>query len=245
MASAELNGAGKLIAGGRPCLISFSGIDGAGKTTQIDALIAWLNAAGLKVCLLRFWDDVAVAGSLREGMSHNVFKSEKGIGSPNKPVQRRDKNVRGWYMTLARLYLYLLDALRLTFVVATGSRKDADVLIFDRYIYDEFANLDLSNPGVKAYVRLLLMLVPHPEVGFLLDADPAQARARKPEYPLEFLHRSRASYLSLSKSAHMTVIEPLAAEEVTQLVRKAVAKAFAVNQAETNNLSPSADLTSK
>ena len=231
MASAELNGAGRLIARGRPYVVSFSGIDGAGKTTQIDALLAWLRNAGLKVRLLRFWDDIAVAGSLREGMSHNLFKSEKGVGSPLKPVQRRDKNVSGWYMTVARLFLYLLDAVRLTFVMAARSRKDADVVIFDRYIYDELANLDVANPTVKAYVHLLLRLVPRPDVAFLLDADPEQARARKPEYPLEFLHRSRASYIAFSKSASMTVIEPLAAEDVTRLVLKEVTGATVLGEA--------------
>jgi thymidylate kinase len=230
MADAEFNGAGRLIRGGRPYVISFSGIDGAGKTTQIDALLAWLHDAGLKVRLLQFWDDIAVAGGVREGMSHNLFKSEKGVGSPLRPVQRRDKNVRGWYMTVARLFLYLLDAVRLTFVVATGSRKDSDVVIFDRYIYDELANLDLANPAVKTYVHLLLMLVPRPDVAFLLDADPDQARARKPEYPLDFLHSCRASYLALGKSAGMKVIEPLAPEDVSRLVLRAVASASALNE---------------
>jgi len=225
MANAELNGATRLIARGRPYVVSFSGIDGAGKTTQIEALLVWLRDAGLKVRLLRFWDDITVARGLRAGMSHNLFKSEKGVGSPLKPVQRRDKNVRGWYMTAARLFLYLLDAVRLTFVVGTRSRKQADVVIFDRYIYDELANLDLANPAIKAYVHLLLMLVPRPDVAFLLDADPGQARARKPEYPLEFLHTSRASYLALSQLSNMAVIAPGGAEDVTRLVLKEVAGA--------------------
>lgn len=223
MATSEHSGAPHSIAGGRPLVISFSGIDGAGKTTQIEALLAWLRDGGLQVRLLRFWDDIAVGGSLREAMSHNLFKGEKGIGSPATPVHRRDKNVRGWYMTAARLLLYFMDAARLTFVVATCSRKDSDVVIFDRYSYDELANLDRANPVVKAYVNFLLKVVPRPNVAFLLDADPAQARARKPEYPLEFLQSSRASYLALSKSAGMTVIEPLAPQEVTRIVLQEIA----------------------
>jgi len=36
-------------------IVSFSGIDGAGKTTQIHALIDWLRGAGLRVELLTLW----------------------------------------------------------------------------------------------------------------------------------------------------------------------------------------------
>src|SRR5262249_52949983 len=129
-----------------PYLISFSGMDGAGKTTQIDQMLIYLHDAGLTARVLRFWDDIAVAGMLRETMSHRLFKSEKGVGLPDRPVHRRDKNVRAWYMTLARLVLYSLDAAWLTFVVKTLSRKHADVVIFDRYLYDELVNLNLLHP---------------------------------------------------------------------------------------------------
>lgn len=228
MAAADQHGTAKPIASSRgPYLVSFSGIDGSGKTTQIDAVLAWLRDAGLRVRLLRFWDDIAVLGHLRETMSHTLFKSEKGEGSSDKPVQRRDKNVRTWYMTTARLFLYLLDAARLAWVVATTSRTDADVVVFDRYLYDELANLDLGNSVARAYTRLLLKLVPRPDIAFLLDADPVQARARKPEYPLDFLYSNRASYLALVALADgMTVIAPLAAEDVTRLVLHELATAL-------------------
>ncbi len=227
MANAQQQSTARLISGRRPLLVSFSGIDGSGKTTQIEALLAWLRDAGLRVRLLRFWDDIAVLGRMRETMSHTLFKSEKGIGSRDKPVQRRDKNVRAWYMTPARLYLYFLDAARLAYVVATASRRDADVVIFDRFLYDELANVDLGGPVARSYAELLLRLVPRPDVAFLLDADPVQARARKPEYPLDFIHKNRAAYLMLAKLMDgVTVIEPLAAEDVTDIVLRAVSTAL-------------------
>jgi thymidylate kinase len=227
MATAEQQGTAKTISSRRPCVVSFSGVDGSGKTTQIEALLAWLRDAGLRAVVLRFWDDIAVFGRMRETMSHTLFKSEKGIGSPDRPVQRRDKNVRAWYMTAARLYLYFLDAARLAFVIATASRRDADVVIFDRFLYDELANLDFGNPGARAYARLLLRLVPRPDVAFLLDADPVQARARKPEYPLDFIHSNRTAYLTLVKLTEgVTVIEPLAAEDVTRVVLRDVSSAL-------------------
>jgi thymidylate kinase len=206
----------------RPFFVSFSGIDGAGKTTQIDALLIYLRDAGLRVRVRRFWDDIAVAGAARETLSHKLFKSEKGVGSPEQPVQRRDKNIRGWYMTVARLLLYLLDAARLTFLVLTASQKDADLVIFDRYLYDELVNLDLQKPMTRAYARMLLRFVPDPDVAFLLDADPAKARARKPEYPVEFLQSVRASYLTLGTFSRMKVIGPFPLQDVTRIILRAM-----------------------
>ena len=79
----------------RPLLISFSGLDGSGKSTQIENLRLALNAAGLNTRLLAFWDNVVVGVKYREGFVHKVYKSERGIGAPGKPVNRRDKNMRG------------------------------------------------------------------------------------------------------------------------------------------------------
>jgi thymidylate kinase len=210
------------ISAGRPYLVSFSGIDGAGKTTQIDALFTWLREAGLRVRLLRFWDDIAVAGGLRATLSHKLFKSEQGVGIPGKPVRRRDKNVRGWYMNLARSFLYLLDAARLTLVVAGTSREDADVVIFDRYLHDQLVNLELKSPIARRYAQLLGRVVPQPDLAFLLDADPVAACARKPEYPLEFLQDCRSSYLALAESMGMVTIEAQLPEDVTRSILRKI-----------------------
>jgi thymidylate kinase len=54
----------------------------------------------------------------------------------------------------------------------------------------------------------LLALAPRPDVAYLLDADPAAALARKPEYPLEFLREYRNAYFRLSKMAREIVVVP-------------------------------------
>ncbi len=213
----------------RPRLVSFSGIDGSGKSTQIEALRDRLNEMGLRVVLVTFWDDVARLKGIREVSGHTLFKGEKGVGSPTRPINRRDKNVRSWYMTAVRFGLYFVDALSLRTVVNRALRADAEVVIFDRYHYDELANLGQTSPGLtstitRAYTRLLLRLVPRPDISFLLDADPIQARARKPEYPIDFLHSNRASYLALGEMAGMSIIAPQPVDDVKQDVLQQVLK---------------------
>jgi thymidylate kinase len=206
----------------KPLLISFSGVDGSGKSTQIENLRSALEAAGLKTTLLAFWDNVVVGVKYREGFVHKIYKSERGIGAPGKPVNRRDKNMRGWHLTLARHFLYLLDAVNLCRVVARAKSSGADVLILDRYIYDELSNLNLENPLSRAFVRFVHSFVPRPDVAYLLDADPEAAYARKPEYPVEFMKKCRRAYFDLAGILKtMTVIPALSLPEAKRAVLQA------------------------
>ena len=199
--------------------VSFSGIDGAGKSTQIGNLRERLVEAGFRVRVIAFWDEIVALGGIRELSSHKLFKSEKGIGTPEKPVNRRDKNVQTWYMTPVRFFLYLVDAIQVGRVVRKlRANADVDVIIFDRYLYDELANLPLDQRLTRLYVRVLLKLCPYPAVAYLLDADPVAARERKPEYPLEFLYSNRATYMTLAKLANMSVMPALPAAEVAREV---------------------------
>src|SRR6266536_360658 len=189
-------------------VISFSGIDGAGKSTQIEALQAHLKQLGLRYTLYTFWDNVVVFPGLRERMSLKAFRGDKGVGRPDKPITRRDKNVTSWYVIAARLLLYLLDAYSLRVAVSGSYYSGADFIIFDRYIYDELANLPLHHPPVRLYVSLLLRLIPTPDVAFIVDANPEAAHLRKPEYLLEFVRSNRDAYLKLSRLiGSMVVLE--------------------------------------
>ncbi|HKD78394.1 MAG TPA: thymidylate kinase [Candidatus Angelobacter sp.] len=209
-------------------LISFSGVDGSGKSTQIENLRTALHAAGLTTTQLAFWDNAVVGVKYREGFVHKVYKSERGIGAPGKPVKRRDKNMRGWHLTLARHFLYLLDAINLRRVVARARKSGADVVILDRYIYDELSNLNLDNPLTRAFVRLVHGFVPLPNIAYLLDADPIAAYARKPEYPVEFMKKCRRAYFELARILKtMTIVPALALPEARLAVLKAAERELA------------------
>jgi thymidylate kinase len=198
-------------------IVSFSGIDGAGKTTQIEAACARLRQLGYRVARVTFWDDVAVFPNLRAGVSFRVLR--KTDRSHQDAKLRNDKNVRTWYLTVVRACFYLLDSLRLRRIVRRLRSQDSDFIILDRYIYDQAVQVRARNWVAAAYIRLLLALAPKPEFGFILDASPDNAFQRKPEYPLAFMHEYRQAFLELCSFApELMVIPPGSVEDVQKRI---------------------------
>ena len=187
-------------------VITFSGIDGAGKTTQIEKLSTYLAQAGIPVHNLTLWDDVALFQEARSKFSRAVLQSEPGAGAVGRPVERRDKNAQAAPLLLGRSILYVLDMISLRHTLRNVRSEIGGVIIFDRYLYDQLAALPMN--------RWLLRFTPKPDLAYILDADPKEACARKPEYPLEFMREYRKSYLALSRMAGLHLVHEGTPEEV-------------------------------
>jgi thymidylate kinase len=194
-------------------IVTFSGIDGAGKTTQIEFASSHLRKKGYRVARAALWDDVAVFPQLRTDVSARVISKTP---NPSQPASlRNDKNVHAWYLTLIRALFYFLDTLRLRHVVRKLRATSADFIIFDRYVYDLLVQIPPHYWLARLYNRVLVALAPTPQLAIILDASPDEAFRRKPEYPLEFLHEYRRGFLGLRDFVpQLTVIPNGSVEDV-------------------------------
>ncbi len=205
----------------RPFLISFSGIDGAGKSTQIEYLKAYLQDQGLRVLLLIFWDNVAIWSKVRGGVGQRTAPIPVTAQTNDDAfIPRNNKHIRKWYLSTIRAVFYILDVVRLHRLLASPQMEGYDVVIFDRYVYDQIANIYSASWIARLYSKLLLKQTPAPDLAFIIDASPYAAFARKPEYPLDFVYKNQQNFLNLRELVpQLLVISPGTPEEVRNKIK--------------------------
>jgi thymidylate kinase len=203
-----------------PFLITFSGIDGAGKTTQIEHLSSCLEQQQLRVLQLSFWDHVAVWPRLRSGLGQHAVAIYRPAHVEKPFAAKNHKHIRRWYLTAVRSGLYVLDALHLRYLLKSKRLQAFDVIIFDRYIYDQLANIYSQSYVTRTYINVLLKQAPRPDLAFILDTPPDEAFARKPEYPLEFIYKNRRAFLHLREFCpQLITISGATVEDVKNEIR--------------------------
>jgi thymidylate kinase len=182
-------------------LITFSGLDGAGKSTLIEWLRTRLEAQGHRVAVFHMNDHVGLYAYLRAVRDRAVpdravpdrvaRPAATGPRARVKPVLRRVRNAVVWNKPLRR-WIYLLD-LGVFFCYRLILEKARDrVLIMDRYFYDTL--VDVSDGRHWFWVRLLERLTPTPTVPVFLDIGPEESFRRKGEYSVEYLRRRYQAY---------------------------------------------------
>jgi len=201
----------------KPMLITFSGLDGAGKSTLIEWLCRELRQRDRPVTVLHMPDSVGVYAGLRivrDGL-RRLAHGPSG-GAPNRPPwmgQQRAPGFRGFpgrirdaviWSKVVRRVIYPLDLLiflAIRFVVETVRRR---VLVTDRYFYDTL--VDIADDGRWFWVRFLERLTPLPDVPVFLDVSPEEAYARKSEYSISYLTRRSVAYRAVAPLVPSAVV---------------------------------------
>jgi thymidylate kinase len=189
-------------------LITFSGLDGAGKSTLIEFLRTTLEGRRQSVVVLHLNDQVGVYAFLRAMRDRLLGRGRRpeplAPGAPDprsqKLQQTAPRGLRGalsrlrtailWNKPVRRL-LYPFDLMIFLCYRAYLERAQGRVLIMDRYFYDTLVDVTTDRRG--PWTRLLEQLTPRPTVPVFLDITPEESFRRKREFSIEYLrHRSEA-----------------------------------------------------
>jgi thymidylate kinase len=233
-------------------LVSVSGIDGSGKSLQVERLRGAFETCDVRVrCIwARGASSKGVGTVMRAGKSVLGSPSERddtptpqaiaeaarahGAASYGEAArfaerQRRLKNpIVRWVFGV----IYALDLVWPYVVRARAYVLTGHVTICDRYIYDAlvdyalFTGTQTSKPPLALHI--LRTLVPRPRVAFVLDVEAAEALRRKPEEGgLAHLAAGRTMFLEIAESHRLDVMPSGAsAEENQRTMARTALRAF-------------------
>ena len=228
----------------RGLIVTFSGLDGCGKSTQMDLLAAALADVSTRSGAAAGFGETRQLWS-RGGYTSGILavkalarrligrKAPKAGPSTGRDAAFQRPLVRDLWLVLA-----IVDLRRLYGVELRVRRAMGQVVLCDRYLWDTLADFEVNFPEVDVESwplwRLLVAVTPGPDGAFFLDLDVATAEARAiakndpfPE-PTSQRTKRHAVYERLIAAGRFQVLDALLPKEV---IARRVVESLALGRA--------------
>lgn len=193
------------------CLITFCGLDGSGKTTQINLLKNFIEKQGIPVALTKQPTD-AVRRS-------NVFRTY--MDTPNHEK----------YDYRALSLMCASDRLQHTNKEIIPQLKNGQFILSDRYFYSCVANLHARGYTEDRWIYEISIHIVKPDIAFFIDAEVetavARVRSRKEErnkyIDIDLQHRLRKEYLKIAADNDGIIINAdMSVDEMFSIIRDTI-----------------------
>ncbi len=179
-------------------IITFSGVDGAGKSTIIENFKETLaNKYRLKIKVLRHRPSVL---PILSAVVHGKEKAEQRQAA----LLPHEGNNKGRLSSLLRFFYYYIDYLLGQFYIKLKYTLRGYTVIYDRYYFDFIVDSKRSNIHLGgAWLRRLYRWVLSPDINFFLYADAATIYKRKQELEPEVIQSLTQKYLVLFRKLQL------------------------------------------
>ncbi len=212
-------------------LITISGLDGSGKSTQIEMLKQELERSGSKV----FYFHAIEFGLAKKIIDfRNRYCLICKLTGKCKSSNGQEKSVTSatpLQIFLRKVFLRI-DIWRFKLLSNTLSNKNFDYILSDRYFYDSIINIEylkyhrgLINQASTATVTAKPLQIPRPDLAIYLQTSPEtiMRRERVPDQGLEYLKKKKELYDAKMTHWNWTVVDgnrdkDVVFEEIKKLV---------------------------
>lgn len=184
-------------------LITLSGLDGSGKSTQLELLKTRLGREGRKV---------AVFHAIEFSLASRIMLALNGGGTFIPGTEKAVTRASSLSLFLRTVFL-AIDILRFQLFAKKLKRDGIEFLISDRYFFDTVVNIEYLGGSVPKWI---VNRIPTPDVAFYLRITPEEImkRTRVPEQGINYLQKKfdileqkkEASWKTIDASRKETVI---------------------------------------
>ncbi|MFH0969215.1 MAG: hypothetical protein V1804_01780 [Patescibacteria group bacterium] len=188
-------------------IISISGLDGSGKSTQIQLLKNYLESQGKRVFYfhaIQFGIAKKISDLFSKKTCYTSTRPQTSVLNAGKGITKSGK----LRIILRKIFLKI-DIFRFKKIARKLEKEGHDFILTDRYFYDSFVNIAYLSTLTSSIRNLPTPDVRKPDIAIYLQTDPEiiMQREQKPDQGIEYLKKKREIYDNYAKIWNLKIID--------------------------------------